>query len=74
MPNIDKWPLLQERYSEPLPIVLKRLLDAGGWELAAEEFDVAESTIGEYMKRAHIKRICLYVIEEPEEMAETLAI
>ena len=66
MPNTDKWPLIQKRYNEPLPTVLARLLNEKGWEGAAIEFDVSESTIGEYMKRCNIHHICVYVVAEQE--------
>lgn len=73
MPNIDKWPLIQQRYSEYLPVVLARLLNTKGWAGAAEEFGVDVSTIGEYIKRAGIERRCVYIVVAEYERDEATA-
>lgn len=69
MSNTDKWPLIQQRYSEPLPFVLAKLLNDSGWQGAADEFDVDISTIGEYIKRGGVKRQCVYVVAAEADCA-----
>ena len=62
MPYTDKFALIQNRYTESIAIVMWRLLNEGGWERVADEFDVTEETVGRWMRRCEIHRECVYLL------------
>lgn len=73
MPNIDKYLILQKRYNNRFPEVLAHTLNTKGWDGAVVEFDIALSTVGEYIKRAGIERRCVYVVVDEYEREEASA-
>lgn len=62
MPYPAKHIPLQKQYNDPLPVVMRGLLNESGWEGVSDEFHIAESTVGEWIKLFEIQHVCIYLL------------